>query len=59
MDAIEEVVNIPVLFDYLDESIRLGGISDLIAEIALQSQVEFNLNEDEEAMLSEVDEQSD
>ncbi|MBV9098373.1 MAG: hypothetical protein JO079_09970, partial [Frankiaceae bacterium] len=39
----------------LDESLGNGTIDELIDEIVVQSQVEFNLSEDEEAMIKSMD----
>lgn len=55
MSAIEEIVNIPRLLELLDESITRGALDRLIDEIVLQSQLEFNLSEDEEAMIKTMD----
>lgn len=50
MEAVEEVVNIPTLHAYLDAVLDEGKAADLIGEIILQSRVEFNLSDDEEAI---------
>ncbi len=51
MEAVEEIINIPLLLGFLQEVIRKGRISLVMQEIIVQSRVEFNLDEDEEAML--------
>ncbi|MFE6361016.1 hypothetical protein ACFVP3_13565 [Streptomyces sp. NPDC057806] len=55
MSAIEEVINIPLLLEFLDESIERGAFGDLIAEVIIQSRAEFNLDDDEEAMIRSLD----
>lgn len=59
MDAIEEIVNIPLLLRYLDESLAEGKIGPLIDEIVMQSQVEFSLSEDEEVMIQSMEDAVD
>lgn len=54
MDAIEEIVNIPRLVELVDESLQNGTIPLLIDELVLQSQVEFNLSDDEEEMIKTI-----
>ena len=54
MDAIEEIVNIPRLVELVDESLQNGTIPSLIDELVLQSQVEFNLSDDEEEMIKTI-----
>lgn len=47
MACIEEIINIPMLLDYLSKVIERGGIGDVLDEIVLQSKVEFNYTDDE------------
>jgi hypothetical protein len=56
MDAIEEVINIPRLLELLTESLTAGTFSSLIHEIVIQSRIEFNLDDDEEAMVHKLEE---
>jgi hypothetical protein len=51
MEAVEEIVTIPDLLRYLDEVMGAGQFADLLDEVVLQSRVEFNLDDDEEAMV--------
>lgn len=51
MTAVEEVVTIPQLLRYLGQATERGKFSEIISEIILHSRVEFNLDDDEEAML--------
>ncbi|KZS84794.1 restriction endonuclease [Mycobacterium persicum] len=51
MAAVEEVVTIPQLLQYLEQAAAEGKFSEIISEIILHSRVEFNLDDDEEAML--------
>ena len=44
LNSVEEIINLPILHDYIDIIIQQGKISDIIKEIAIQSQLEFNLN---------------
>ncbi len=44
MDAIEEIINIPMLIENLQSVIESGRITDVMQEIILQSKVEFNYN---------------
>ena len=55
MAAIEEIITIPQLLQYLNEAAEQGKFSEIISEIILQSRVEFNLDDDEEAMLRAMD----
>ena len=55
MSAIEEIVNIPMLLAYLNDAISGGHFDKLINEIIVQSRVEFNLDDDEEAMMKSID----
>jgi len=47
MDCIEEVINITILKDLFQQSIKQGYLSNVLDEIILQSKVEFNYEEDE------------
>lgn len=51
MRAIEEIVNIPRLLQYLQKSVDAGTFDELIHEVIVQSRIEFNLDDDEEAMI--------
>lgn len=51
MDAVEEIVNIPMLVELVDKSIQAGLLPEMIDELVLQSQVEFHLTDDEEEMI--------
>lgn len=55
MNAIEEIVTIPELTGYLDDAETYGNFGQLITEVILQSRVEFNLDDDEEAMVKVMD----
>ena len=46
MSCVEEILNIPILSKRLKEMIEDGHIRDIIAEIVLQSRVEFNIGEE-------------
>lgn len=46
MKSIEEIINIPILLDYFDNTIKKGRLNDIIHEIILQSKVEFNYEEE-------------
>lgn len=54
MAAIEEIVNIPKLIELFEENVDAGCLSELIDELVLQSQVEFNLSDDEEEMIKTI-----
>jgi hypothetical protein len=45
MDSIEDVVNIPQLITFFNESVRLGYLNDILNEILIQSKVEYNFFE--------------
>lgn len=45
MNCIEEVINIPTLNQYFEESIKLGYLKNILDEINTQSKVEFNYTE--------------
>lgn len=42
MQAIEEIINLPLLRTYLDKVVSSKGVSDLINEISKQARTEFN-----------------
>ena len=42
MACIEEIINIPVLLEYLTEATQQSNVGDIFDEILLQSDVEFN-----------------
>jgi len=46
MECIEEIINIPTLKSHLLEAISQGYLKQILAEISLQSKVEFNYEED-------------
>jgi len=48
MSCVEEIINIPTLTERLAEAVANGRIADIIAEVVLQSRVEFNIDEEEE-----------
>lgn len=48
MNSIEEIINIPVLNSRFEEAIKSGYLNQILDEIALQSRVEFNYDEDED-----------
>jgi hypothetical protein len=45
MDSIEDVVNIPQLITFFNESVGLGYLNDILNEILIQSKVEYNFLE--------------
>jgi len=47
MQAIEEIINIENLVDAFTQVVKLGKLSEVMAEIVIQSKVEFNYNDDE------------
>jgi hypothetical protein len=49
MNGIEEIINIPVLNLRFKEAIKSGYLTKIIDEIALQSKVEFNYEDDEDS----------
>jgi hypothetical protein len=55
MAAIEEIVNIPKLLSYLKEVSDKGSFGDVLREVIAQSRVEFNLDDDEEAMIRSIE----
>ena len=42
MNSIEELINIPILIDRFKEAIKQGHLNNILDEIILQSEVEFN-----------------
>lgn len=48
IDSIEEIINIPVLISRFEEAIKVGYLTQVLDEIALQSKVEFNYEDDED-----------
>ena len=46
MDCIEEIINIDVLLDRFEQVLVDGKLGSVIAEIVLQSKVEFNYEEE-------------
>ena len=44
MNSIEEVINIEVLIERFNDSVRNGNLIKILDEIILQTQVEFNFN---------------
>lgn len=46
MNSIDEVINIPMLILYLNETAQNGYLNNVLDEIILQSKVEFNYEED-------------
>ena len=47
MSCIEEIITIPILLDYLTESVDKSKVVEIFDEILLQSDVEFNFTESE------------
>ena len=52
MSAVEELINIPRLFDLLARLVKDNKVKQIMNEIVLQSRVEFNVAEDEEDELA-------
>jgi hypothetical protein len=46
MACIEEIINIPLLMERLDDVVKRSALAPVIAEIVLQSRVEFNYPEE-------------
>lgn len=46
MEAIEEIINIPQLISYFNESLKKGFLNQILDEILIQSKVEFNYQDD-------------
>ena len=42
MNSIEEIITIPALLKYFKQAIEKGRLNDILNEILLQSQIEFN-----------------
>ena len=45
MSCIEEIITIPVLISYFEQSLKQGYLKDILNEIILQSKVEFNFDD--------------
>jgi len=52
LECIEEIINVPVLIEYFERIVSEGKISPVIAEIILQSRVEFNVEEEDASILA-------
>jgi hypothetical protein len=48
MEAVEEVINIPLLVTVFEGLVGAGKLQQIMDEIVLQSRVEFNVDDDEE-----------
>jgi hypothetical protein len=48
MEAVEEIINIPMLLQILERLVASGKLQDVMDEVIVQSRVEFNLAEDED-----------
>lgn len=48
MEAVEEIINIPLLLSTFEELIKTDRLHDVMAEIIRQSRVEFNYEDDED-----------
>lgn len=48
MEAVEEVINIPILITMFEGLVGNGKLQQIMDEIVLQSRVEFNFDDDEE-----------
>ncbi len=48
MNSIEEIINIPILNSRFEEAIKSGYLNHILDEIALQSRVEFNYDDDDD-----------
>lgn len=49
MGCIEEVINIPVLLKKFEDAVKAGRLGGIISEISIQSKVEFNYQDAEQA----------
>lgn len=47
MKAVEDIINIPILVDYLGEIVKLGKLQEIMDTIITQSKVEFNYDDNE------------
>lgn len=47
IESIEEIINIPILIDIFERTISMGRTKSVIAEIALQSRIEFNMTSED------------
>jgi len=50
LDCIEEIIYIPILVSRFDEVVKGGKLAEVLDEIVLQSRVEFNYLDDDEAV---------
>ena len=64
LDAIEEIINIPILMDRLESVLKAGKVPAIMEEIITQSRVEFNYAaqddieaEEEEDLLASLDDE--
>lgn len=48
VEAIEEIINIPLLLTVFESLVESGKLLDVMAEIIRQSRVEFNYDDDDE-----------
>jgi hypothetical protein len=48
MDCIEEVINIPILNERFNGTVKLGYLNNILDEVVIQSKVEFNYTEGDE-----------
>lgn len=52
IESVEEVINIPRMIEVFEKTLELGKGSNVIEEIVLQSRVEFNVEAEEQDVLS-------
>jgi hypothetical protein len=52
VQAVEEIINLPMLRAYLGAAVAARMVDGILLEMSLQARVEFNLDEDEEAIAS-------
>jgi len=45
MECVEEIINIPMLLERFDESIKAGKLNDVLNEIVVHSKIEFHYHE--------------
>lgn len=48
MNCIEDIINVPMLRSFLDDSIKKGFLPNITEEILMQSKVEFNFEDDDD-----------
>jgi hypothetical protein len=48
MEAVEEIINIPLLMETFEDLVKTERLHDVMAEIVRQSRVEFNYDEVDE-----------